>query len=81
MERDLAILTAQIQDMGADELPDDFAWGSQETAVYDKIQKYLIDAGQIKTPADPNIFFNNSFASDYINFDHKAIVDAAKAAK
>ncbi|WP_457092255.1 ABC transporter substrate-binding protein [Microvirga sp. P5_D2] len=81
MERDLAILTAQIQDMAADEMPDDFAWGSQETAVFDKIQKYLVDAGQIKTPADPSIFFNNSFAKDYVDFDYKAIVDAAKAAK
>lgn len=81
MERDITILKGQIRDMAADEMPDDFAWGSQDVAVYEKIQNYLVAAEQIKTPADPSIFFTNEFASSYLDFDHQAIAAAAKAAK
>lgn len=81
MARDLSILTAQIHDMAADEKPDDFAWGSQNAAVYEKIQNYLIAAEQIKKPADPATFFTNEFAAAFVDFDHKAIAEAAKAAK
>lgn len=79
MARDLAILKAQMQDMGALELPVDFAWGSQEARVYDEIQAYLVEAEQIEKPVDSNIFFINDHAADYVDFDHQAVVDQAKA--
>ncbi|HWK68087.1 MAG TPA: ABC transporter substrate-binding protein [Rhizobiaceae bacterium] len=81
MERDLSILKAQLRDMGADSNPDDFPWGSQDVAVFDKIQKYLIAAEQIKTPADPSSFFTNEFAAAYVDFDTAPIATAAKNAK
>lgn len=81
MERDLAILEAQRRDMAVDELPDDFAWGSHDVAVLDKIQKYLIEVEQIKEAKDPSVYFTNEFAADYMDFDVEAIASQAKAAK
>ena len=81
MERDLAILNAQIRDMALDEFADDFAWGSQEAAVYAQIQDYLVQVEQIKEAKDPSIFFTNEFAADYVKFDAAAIAVASKAAK
>ena len=78
---DLAILMAQVRDMAADELPVDFKWGSQDVGVFDKIQKYLVDAEQIKTPIEPSLFFTGKFESDYVAFDPAPIVAAAKQAK
>ncbi|MBN9076748.1 MAG: hypothetical protein BGN87_14925 [Rhizobiales bacterium 65-79] len=80
MQRDLAILEAQLHDMAADQLPDDFAWGSQDAAVYGRIQDYLIKVGQIKKAIDPKLYFTNAFAEHYSDFDHRAIAKAAKAA-
>lgn len=81
MERDLAILSAQIRDMAADTNPDDFAWGSQDAAIYGKIQDYLLEVGLIKEKKDPSIFFDNSFAEAYTDFDPAPIAAAAKSAK
>jgi len=81
MERDLSILTAQIRDMALDEFANDFAWGSQDVEVYAKIQDYLISVEQIKEAKDPSIYFNNEFATDYVEFDAEAIAAEAKAAK
>jgi NitT/TauT family transport system substrate-binding protein len=80
MERDLAILSAQIRDMAADENADDFAWGSQDAAIYAKIQAYLLEVGLIKEAKDPSIYFDNSFADAYTDFDPAPIAAAAKAA-
>lgn len=80
MERDLSILKAQVRDMGADDKADDFAWGSQEAAVYEKIQDYLVAAEQIKTPAEPSFFYTDEFAASYVDFDPAPIAAAAKAA-
>lgn len=81
MERDLAILNAQIRDMALDEFPNDFAWGSQEADVYARIQDYLIEVEQIKEAKDPSIYFTNEFAADYVKFDAEAIAAEAKAAQ
>lgn len=81
MERDLSILKAQVRDMGADDKADDFAWGSQDVAVFEKIQNYLVAAEQIKTPAAPSFFYTDEFARAYVDFDPKPIAQAAKSAK
>ena len=77
---DLAIVGTTDEDRSGqvkaelDDLPTPYLF---DVVDYDR----LIDAGQIKTPADPSFFFNNSFAKDYVNFDPKTIADSAKAAK
>lgn len=81
LERDLVIVNAQIRDMAADELPDDFAWGSQDAAIYDRIQNYLLKTGLIKQAIDPQSYFTNEFAAHYVDFDREAIANAAKAAQ
>lgn len=80
MERDLAILNAQIQDMAADELPADFAWGSQEEEVFAQMQEYLVEAGSITDPIDPEKYYTNEFAEQYVAFDPEAIIAQAKTA-
>src|SRR5690606_23041509 len=81
LERDLAIINAQVRDMALDILPDDFAWGSQDAGVYQKIQDYLVEVELIKEAKDPSIYFTNEFAADYVKFDASEIAAAAKAAK
>jgi len=79
MERDLMILQAQVRDMAADEMPDDFAWGSQDPEVYSRMQDYLVTAGQIESPIDVSRYYDDSFAEAYTDFDPAPIAEAAKA--
>jgi NitT/TauT family transport system substrate-binding protein len=78
---DLAVVKAQIQDMAADENPPDFKWGSQTSDVFQAIQQFYVDAGQIKTPIDPTMFYTSKFEAEYVKFDPNQIVAAAKAYK
>jgi NitT/TauT family transport system substrate-binding protein len=78
LENDLAIVESQIQDMAADQLPVDFQWGSQQAAIFGKIEAYLADAGQISKPIAPTELFTNAFADQYNQFDHRAIVEEAR---
>ena len=78
MQTDLAIIKAEIHEMAADELPVSFKWGSQDAAIFGKIQAYLADAGQISKPIAPTDFFTNAFADQYNEFDHRVIVSQAK---
>jgi NitT/TauT family transport system substrate-binding protein len=75
---DLAIIKAQMVDMGADQLPVDFAWGSQQAAIFEKIENYLVNAGQISAPIAPTDLFTNAFAAQYNQFDHSIIVNQAR---
>jgi NitT/TauT family transport system substrate-binding protein len=75
---DLAIIKAQIVDMGADQLPVDFQWGSQQAATFAKIEAYLVNAGQISAPITPTDLFTNAFAAQYNQFDHSVIVNQAR---
>jgi NitT/TauT family transport system substrate-binding protein len=75
---DLAIIKAQMVDMGADQLPLDFQWGSQQAAIFEKIENYLVNAGQISAPIAPTDLFTNAFAAQYNQFDHAIIVIQAR---
>jgi NitT/TauT family transport system substrate-binding protein len=75
---DLAIIKAQIVDMGADQLPVDFAWGSQQAAIFEQIENYLVSAGQISSPIAPTDLFTNAFAAQYNQFDHSVIINQAR---
>jgi NitT/TauT family transport system substrate-binding protein len=75
---DLAIIKAQMVDMGADQLPVDFQWGSQQAAIFEKIENYLVNAGQISAPIAPTDLFTNAFAAQYNQFDHSIIVNQAR---
>jgi NitT/TauT family transport system substrate-binding protein len=65
-------------DMGADQLPIDFAWGSQQAAIFEKIEAYLVNAGQISSPIAPTDLFTNAYAAQYNQFDHSIIVNQAR---
>jgi NitT/TauT family transport system substrate-binding protein len=75
---DLAIIRAQMVDMGADQLPVDFQWGSQQAAIFEKIENYLVNAGQISSPIAPTDLFTNAFAAQYNQFDHSIIINQAR---
>jgi len=75
---DLAIIKAQMVDMGADQLPVDFQWGSQQAEMFEKIENYLVNAGQISSPIAPTDLFTNAFAAQYNQFDHSIIVNQAR---
>jgi NitT/TauT family transport system substrate-binding protein len=78
MAGELAIVGATVEDMKANSLPVDFAWGSQTVDVYTRIQDYLVGTGQITNPIDPQGFFTSDFEKGYADFDHAAIVQQAK---
>lgn len=81
MEKDLAILKAQMYDMKADELPTDFAWGSQDREGWTALQDYLKAAGMVPTPQDVGVYFDASQQANYNKFDHAAVVAKARAWK
>jgi NitT/TauT family transport system substrate-binding protein len=81
LANDLAIIKSQIHDMAADQLPVDFPWGSQQAAIVDKIEDYLVDAGQIPRPIAATDFFTNAFVDQYNQFDHQSIVSQARSWK
>jgi NitT/TauT family transport system substrate-binding protein len=78
LANDLAIIKSQMVDMGADQLPVDFEWGSQQAEIFDKIEAYLVNAGQISAPIAPTGLFTNAFAAQYNQFDHSIIVNQAR---
>ena len=78
MQNDLEIIKAQIHDMGADELPVSFNWGIQQAAIFEKIQTYLADAGQISKPIAPTDFFTDAYSNQYNQFDRQTVVDQAR---
>ena len=70
MAKELNILRATAKQMRVDDLPVDFAWGSQDDAVWARHAQYLLDTKQITKPIDPKPFYNNAFAAQYNAFDH-----------
>lgn len=76
---DLVILKAQMADMQADDKLPGFAWGSQDPAIYDRIQKGLLQFKLIKKPVDVNRYFTNRFTDAYNDFDRQAVIAQALA--
>jgi NitT/TauT family transport system substrate-binding protein len=77
----LDTLLGQRGDMRADELPVDFAWGSQDPKVWDFMQNFLFDAGMIKSKLDTNVYYDKSLQDEFMKFDVNAIVKQAKESK
>lgn len=63
------ILNAQLSDMKADVLPADFAWGSQDAASWSTMQDFLVTVKQIETPLDISVYYDDSQAPRYMEFD------------
>lgn len=81
LEKDLAILKAQLYDMKAEELPVDFAWGSQDRESWIALQDYLKAAGMVTTPLDVSEYYHATNQANYVKFDRAAIVAKARAWK
>lgn len=76
---DLMILKAQLADMAADVQPASFAWGSQDPAIYDRIQKGLLQFKLIERPIELDRYFTNRFVAAYNDFDRQAVIAQARA--
>jgi NitT/TauT family transport system substrate-binding protein len=79
LKTDLTILKAQMADMAADVNPAGFAWGSQDPAIYDRMQNGLLEFKQIAKPIAVDRFFTNRFAAAYNDFDRAKVIAQARA--
>ena len=75
---DLNIVKAQMIDMQANDHPADFAWGSQDTATWKRMQDFLVGAQQIPKAIDPSRYFYSGQQAQYMKFDVQSVVQQAK---
>lgn len=78
MTADLNIVKGEMTDMEVSDHPVDFAWGSQDSATWKRMQDYLVAAKQIDKPIDANRYFTSKFQDQYMKFDVQKIVTQAK---
>jgi NitT/TauT family transport system substrate-binding protein len=74
MKKELNILRATAGQMRIDELPADFAWGSQDQATWDRHMNNLLQTGLAKKRLDPSTFYTNEFTTKFNDFDHAALI-------
>ena len=74
MKKELNILRATAGQMRIDELPADFAWGSQDAATWERHMNNLLKIGLAKKRLDPSTFYTNEFAAKFNDFDHDALM-------
>jgi NitT/TauT family transport system substrate-binding protein len=74
MKKELNILRATAGQMRIDELPADFAWGSQDQATWDRHMDNLLKIGLAKNRLDPSTFYTNEFTAKFNDFDHAALM-------
>ena len=77
MAKEMRILGATIGQMRIDEFPQDFMWGSQDSATWLRHYDLLKKTGQVTADLDPNKYFTNEFNAAANDFDRTAIVQAA----
>lgn len=78
LENDMVILEAQLDDLRVKELPDDFMWGSQELEAWEFQQQFMLNENMIETKIDANLFFDNQFQEEFMDFNVEEIVKLAK---
>lgn len=78
-KQELNILSATMNQMRIDNLPDDFKWGSQDKETWERHLALLKKTGQIKNDIDVTKYFTNEFSEKYNDFDRAAILKLAKS--
>lgn len=78
LKADLNIVEGQMSDMQANDHPVDFAWGSQDTDTWKRMQDYLVAGKQIDKPIDVSGYFTSKYQDQYMKFDVQAVVKQAK---
>ena len=73
MQKELNILRATAGQMRIDELPADFAWGSQDDAVWRRHMDNLLKIGLARKRLDPTAYYTSAFAPKFNDFDHAAL--------
>lgn len=74
MQKELNILHATAGQMRIDELPADFAWGSQDDAVWQRHMDNLLKIGLATRRLDPTAYYTNAFTPKFNDFDHAALM-------
>jgi NitT/TauT family transport system substrate-binding protein len=74
MKKELNILRATAGQMRIDELPADFAWGSQDQTAWDRHMDNLLRIKLATKRLDPSGFYTNEFAARFNDFDHAALM-------
>ncbi len=74
MKKELNILAATAGQMRINELPADFAWGSQDQATWDRHMNNLLKIGLAKKRLDPATFYTNEFTAKFNDFDHAVLM-------
>jgi NitT/TauT family transport system substrate-binding protein len=74
MQKELNILRATAGQMRIDELPVDFAWGSQDHATWQRHMDNLLKIGLATKRLDPDDYFTNVFTAQFNDFDHPALM-------
>jgi NitT/TauT family transport system substrate-binding protein len=77
-KQELNVLSATMNQMRIDQLPDDFKWGSQDKETWQRHLALLKKTGQIKNDMDVTKYFTNEFSDKYNDFDHASIASRAK---
>jgi NitT/TauT family transport system substrate-binding protein len=73
MKKELNILRATAGQMRIDELPADFAWGSQDEATWDRHMDNLLKIKLATKRLEPSAYFTNSYTQQFNDFDHAAL--------
>ena len=72
MRKELNILRATAAQMRVNDLPANFAWGSQDDETWARHVKNLVDTKQLAAAIDPKPYYTNAFVAQYNDFDHSA---------
>lgn len=78
LKNDLAIQQAQSTDMLVPKVDYDFAWGSQQKAVWQRTIEYLTVGGVLKKKVTPDQLYDDSFTKAYNDFDRDEVISKAQ---
>jgi NitT/TauT family transport system substrate-binding protein len=74
MKKELNILRATAGQMRIDDLPADFAWGSQDHETWQRHMDNLLKIGLATKRLDPDQYYTNAFTAQFNDFDHAALM-------
>jgi len=78
LEKARNIVKATAEQMRVNELPADFAWGSQDLATWERHLKLLVDTKLVTSDIKPSDYFVNDFTAEYNKFERGAVTGPGK---
>jgi NitT/TauT family transport system substrate-binding protein len=81
MDKQVAVLNSSLEQMRVSDFPVDHAWGAQDAQTWQRHIDYDRAAGLLTVDVTPDELFTDEFNAAANEFDHDAIVTAAKEAE